>query len=891
MKPPSPINSQQHHGHGKSSGSSGFRRLLHSVGDHTLKSRRRRRQSGEPETSSEEPTNDDNATDLTDDSPDRLDKIRVLVTPNTPDENGEASAPGNWGPNSPLPTAEDSSSSVATPTARANMPLEPEEYQDNNRLWIVDQMRMGEQPFSRLFDDHQGVSGDMQRDASFQLHEKQRQRKLAFAVLKSRVAEARVGIPREPPAPTVGLYKRMDGTVDYVAYACGRAKHYADTELQHKIDYRHSTEDPCKLNRFLSTVQRLIEISAPYQRLLIWLFKLARWDNPKRSATWCCVYFLLLHFGMLAMFLWLVPVFVIVYYRLRPGHAYQWLAFERPETSVISGKDIHDAASGTIAKGVIANRLWEMWRETLGSHVHVVLADVADRLERAKNCVLWKRPWASRATLAVLIGLALLVCVVPASVFQRICGILFGVQFFFLAPLLLRYQRYRHMLLVVDYILWHNPTDVELAVDTLYVQHDKRPPTIWKRRSSSPPIDGSQPTTTGVLACISTVISDLIYAYYPFKKEHHHGPLPITILQTSSSTAVDRLGEEDDIEDASGFSEALLVGRDLGKLFIQQAHGSNGEKGNISGIDEGYGGLLGGSHSSLPSVMGEAEEKEWARFRLLKHRSSQISSAEDTKNMAYTTESGDDEGDNPRPTMLRNNAKIMSQRIGTRSFDHLQPAIAEPRSLTTRAKGLTNRLRHRLSHSSDMLMTTKLGGDSMSSSAISTRPHSADSEEGSGASIETLESVVSLSGEPQESSSAENSLLDMLPAAGLELTNETKKLSSLQNKDAQVPDGDVDLESLHAFRCLHQSKYGTLFVTPDKFIFRRSRLMGGRRSSVASYPLNGIVAIRKSTARFGRTHGIQILMSNDKFFSFYGLGQRDDAYGVLMVRAGNSHAH
>ncbi|KAJ1874727.1 hypothetical protein LPJ71_011656, partial [Coemansia sp. S17] len=258
-------------------------------------------------------------------------------------------APGNWG--------RSQAQNARTDPGRPNMPLEPEEYTEVSVPWFVKQMGMGEQPLSSLFRDELSDGGSSADNMRFQRLERQRRKKMAFTVLKRRVGEARVGIPRQPPMPTKDDYKRKDGTVDYVTYGCSRIKHYADTQLSHKLDYRHDSNDPCKLDRFIVTLQRLAEVSAPYQRLIVWLYRLARWDNPRLTIWWCFVYFMLLYFGMMSAFLWLTPVFVVVYYRLRPSQAYQWLAFERPETSIIPSKVLHDASSGTLAKGLVANQL------------------------------------------------------------------------------------------------------------------------------------------------------------------------------------------------------------------------------------------------------------------------------------------------------------------------------------------------------------------------------------------------------------------------------------------------------------------------------------------------------------------------------------------------------
>ncbi|KAJ2910073.1 hypothetical protein GGI21_001236, partial [Coemansia aciculifera] len=545
----------------------------------------------------------------------------------------EEPAPGNW--------SRLQGQSAVTNSERPNMPLEPEEYAEASVPWFVQQMGMGEQSLSCLFrDDLSECEGDSADSLRYQRHQRQRKRKVAFGVLKRRVVEARVGIPRRPPTPTKEDFKRKDGTFDYLTYGCSRIKHYADTQLSHKLDYRHDSNDPCKLDRFLVTLQRLAEVSAPYQRLVVWLYQLARWDNPRLSMWWCFVYFLLLYFGMLSAALWLTPVFVVVYYRLRPSQAYQWLAFERPETSIIPSKVIHDASSGTLAKGLVANRLWDIWRETLGTHLHLILADVADWMERAKNCATWKRPWASRAVSVVMLAAALFVYVVPAHVFQKLFGLCVGVQFFFLAPLQLRYQRYRHMLWVFDCFLWHCPTDVELAVETLYTQDQGRDtqekPLAAQHRGSRE----RAPVNRGFVAHVRRLLDDMVYAYHPFPVDR---PPPITILQTASSTALDRLG--DDASDGGGVYDALMAGKRLGRKLM-------GESAIDSDEIEQYSGLSVTRGIHLPSMMEQSEEQEWIQQqKRLRRRVSQAHSLSSSRG-------SDADHISSQPTRLRHTRRL-----------------------------------------------------------------------------------------------------------------------------------------------------------------------------------------------------------------------------------------
>ncbi|KAJ2082980.1 hypothetical protein H4R24_001174 [Coemansia sp. RSA 988] len=830
--------------------------------------------------------------------------------------------------------------------ARPNVPLEPEEYTGSNMPWVVEQMGLGEQSLSSLFSNESGYTSNIGNSISNSelgnsnnntwRMEKKRRRKQAFGVLKTRVGEARVGIQKVVAAPVIDEFRREDGTADYIEFAYNWIKHYADTHLSHKLDFCHSSSDPCKLDRFLITLQRLVEVSAPYQRFVIWLYKLARWDNPKLTAWWCFVYFFLLYHGMIAMFLWMTPVFIVAYHRLRPSQAYHWLGFERPETSVIPSKVVQEAASGTIAKGLIANRMWDIWRETLGAHIHLVLADVTDWLERAKNCATWKRPWASRVVMVVLSCMGVFVYLVPASVFEKLFGICAGVQFFFLAPLQLRHQRYRRMLLVIDIILWHCPNDIELALDTLYHQ-------TQRHAGDSPEVEDTMPLPTPSLferlrRYAQILVADLIYAYNPLTKERR---VPIMILQTASSTALDQLG--DDIADEGEFYSAFIAGKQLGKRMLRDASKTSQE-------DDQYTGLGADSSVQFPSVMGEQEEREWVKQSGFDRRSSNVSSINgtgflDKNDHTLLPNIHRDAAQIPHAAVLNN---IQNNPFVRQASPSLHESVASPidsdedsrssnsssphrrRSLLSRAKDISSRVLGKM----DRHGSVGRSKDTQSQEhALHKLPASIENERKRRQQLSLnlkdvdlaryANAVSGLERSPQDASEDGNggdnnidlpetpdirdarrvsldSLILKSPISsttgspkpgGLELMHDANQLQSLRNKDARATKDDVDMNSLYAFRCIHDSKYGTLFVTSDRFVFRRSRIMGGRRSSVASYLLSSVVAVRKTATGLGKSHGIQLLMNTGKSCSFYGLSDRNDVFGFLLLRCGRGHVY
>ncbi|KAJ1965303.1 hypothetical protein GGI12_000863 [Dipsacomyces acuminosporus] len=816
--------------------------------------------------------------------------------------------PGQWGAKE-LPAMAIVRSRQAE--SLSNMPLEPDEYTDSGMPWIVEQMGLGERPLSSLFTD----DVDEGRDEK---HERKRKRKMAFSVLKRRVIEARIGIPNDPPRPDIESFRREDETVDHTAYWCSRIKHYADTELRHKLDYRHSTSDPCKIDRFILSLQRLVEVSAPYQRFALWLYNLARWDNPKVTAWWCLAYFIALYMDMLVFLAWMTPAFVIAYHRLRPSHAYVWLGFERPGTSIIPSKILEDASAGTIGKGLAANQLWDIWRGTLGAHMTICLADVADWMERAKNCATWRRPWASRSVMVVIAAIATFLYLIPAYTFQKLLGLLFGVQFFFLAPLQLRHQKYRRILWIPDWLLWHSPTDVELAVEHLYSQHPgQRDPAGLLGGH------GGRPAATQSASFLHTIASDFIHAYNPFSKRQHP---PITILQTASSSCLDRIGDE--AMDSSGFYETLAAGGRLGKKLLDEIVNDDEE--------EEYSGIGADKDMKFPSMMHASEEIQRLKDRGWSQQTvGYDNSVENLGNFGS-------ENIVTHPGKLHRAEKFSGSDLLSEVLHRHKPeggALADSaaagssdeghhdaistnsqtgtRSFMSRAKAITSKLRRKsATHEPD---STPPSADQMSisskRSSVSTvwdnlrgkhhrhhHHHQLDSE---GPDIDYNDNGTIRHRRNRRSSVSSDmsrASMDSVQSASafahmIERFDTNDVLEPHNQGKAHGDDGaSIAKDSTHtclsyAFKCIHRGRYGTLFVTPDHFVFQKSRLMGRLRASISSYSLRSVVAIRKCTGGLGRSHGIQLLLEDGKSHSFYGLGKRDDMFVFLLLRCGGSHTY
>ncbi|KAJ1955207.1 hypothetical protein EC988_002010 [Linderina pennispora] len=392
------------------------------------------------------------------------------------------------------------------------------------------------------------------------------------------------------------------------------------------------------------------------------------------------------------------------------------------------------------------------------------------------------------------------------------------------------------------------------------------------------------------------------------------------ILQTASSTALDHLG--DDIEpnaDASIIADSRRFAEKLvsKKLII----GSD-----ISDFDdEEYTGISAGQRGHLPSMMEASEEMELFQNGTLRGSRPAVPRAFSLASMS-TTDTG---STLPQPFMIARTSHLsnalMPQTGAGRTREHSRTAstgsVAGMRErgssgvsdqkmqsrfsggmLVSRAKEISSKLmRKPLSVSQLSGSRTDHGGTAIA--------HTKDAQQdratsASALSLDGLHHRLSDTAVGRPSISSELSLqsidsaelaqeldqiLERLGSDVSDLSQDDSDSHQFSHSKAKGTGDGIDLTSLYAFRCVHRGKYGTMFVTRDQCIFRRSRILGGRKSSMATYPLSSVVAIRKSNKRFGKSSGIQLLLSDGKSVSFYGLGRRDDVFGFLLIRCGCQH--
>ncbi|PVU92608.1 hypothetical protein BB559_003654 [Furculomyces boomerangus] len=181
-----------------------------------------------------------------------------------------------------------------------------------------------------------------------------------------------------------------------------------------KVDYITKEDEEFHIHKYIEESARLADVSTPYQLFLVWLFKLFRWDNPKNSIFWCLVYFTALFYGKLYSLFFLIPIYLIIYHRIRPTEANLIFGFDNPNLAYIQGPPIQEAGRSLHGKTKVFTSLYDYIQDNPPGDIRIVLSDITDWMEMMKNCI--------------------------------------------------RYMRYRRILWFPEWALWFSETDLQLSV-------------------------------------------------------------------------------------------------------------------------------------------------------------------------------------------------------------------------------------------------------------------------------------------------------------------------------------------------------------------------------------------------------------------------------------------
>ncbi|KAF7507453.1 hypothetical protein GJ744_010384 [Endocarpon pusillum] len=216
----------------------------------------------------------------------------------------------------------------------------------------------------------------------------------------------------------------------------------------------------------ISVFERLILTSAPYQKLLMKSSEVALWKQPKRSACYMAVYFILWWYDCLAGSALLALLGLVIKRRsCHPTIEELRQELERSENADLTALSIPQLIEQHGAQGWV-NALVEK----TGPSVLSQLEDMANFLEVLQNFYEWRDPSHTKASLGKLAILSLVVIFTPLRLLVKSFLFVIGLIFFVLVPLWHRYPQYRLLTSPMKLIFWKVPTHAEWAVARLQAE-------------------------------------------------------------------------------------------------------------------------------------------------------------------------------------------------------------------------------------------------------------------------------------------------------------------------------------------------------------------------------------------------------------------------------------
>ncbi|MCJ1394472.1 hypothetical protein MMC18_007350, partial [Xylographa bjoerkii] len=216
-------------------------------------------------------------------------------------------------------------------------------------------------------------------------------------------------------------------------------------------------ELPFDIDQLRDHVERIFMASAPWQKWLMDVRTIYRWENPWRTGKWLAIYVVLWYSRFELAFAWVYIIYIVMKNRLFPS------SVEDLQASVRRSKGLE----GTALKfgELVEKHGRENWIEPLvdelGPYLQLQLNDLANMLEVLANFYAWKFPRKTMATLWLFAACLLLAIFTDRSFCLKIFWFLAGSAFFLTFPIASYYPKYRLLVSPFKWVFWDVPTNAE----------------------------------------------------------------------------------------------------------------------------------------------------------------------------------------------------------------------------------------------------------------------------------------------------------------------------------------------------------------------------------------------------------------------------------------------
>ncbi|KAL9931421.1 hypothetical protein V8E36_009707 [Tilletia maclaganii] len=274
--------------------------------------------------------------------------------------------------------------------------------------------------------------------------------------------------------------EQVDAVAFVIAYILALVERYAPEELDNGPDDRY------REGKLRSHLERLYIIAPFWERFLLGVRKLYRWEKPTRTGAAAMIYFVLWYADLLPTAFMLSLLYYILQFRFFP-----------PSESFL-----HEQVRKRMKRGVEADKfseqlrrrsrldlleLYRQWIDRFGIATQTAAGDIADFHEKVKNLILWRNPTATWRTFTLLSIATVAVTFASAHLIWKASFFFLGITFFVLLPLQSHYPRYRRPLSPIWWVLWGSPTDFVWGSKILRERHAKlhgqQWPALAERRS------------------------------------------------------------------------------------------------------------------------------------------------------------------------------------------------------------------------------------------------------------------------------------------------------------------------------------------------------------------------------------------------------------------------
>ncbi|KAK0540026.1 hypothetical protein OC842_000693 [Tilletia horrida] len=266
--------------------------------------------------------------------------------------------------------------------------------------------------------------------------------------------------------------QEVDAVAFVIAYILALVERYAPEELDNGPDDRY------REGKLRSHLERLYIIAPFWERFLLGVRSLYRWEQPRRTGAAAMIYFVLWYTDLIPTAFMLSLMYYILQFRFFP-----------PSESYL-----HEQVRKRMARGIEADKfseqlrrrsrldlldLYKRWIERFGVATQIAAGDIADFHEKVKNLILWRNPTATWRTFSLLCIATLFVTFAPAHYVWKTAFFFLGLNFFILLPLQSHYPRYRRPLSPIWWALWGSPTDFVWGSKILRERHARMHGEQW----------------------------------------------------------------------------------------------------------------------------------------------------------------------------------------------------------------------------------------------------------------------------------------------------------------------------------------------------------------------------------------------------------------------------